>query len=40
MDLSSPPERTVNDVIRKEWCSLVYTSVDDIEKVIQGCIDG
>ena len=36
VDLSSPQGKSVNDGIRKEWCSLVYTSVDDIVKIIWG----
>ena len=30
LDLSSPMGGSVNDRINKEWCSLSYTSVDDI----------
>ena len=40
VDLSSPQGKSVN---RKEWCSLVYTSVDDIVDhlgVGVQCIDG
>ena len=36
VDLSSPQRKCVNDGIRKEWCSLVYTSVDDDVKIIRG----
>ena len=36
VDLSSPQGKSVNDGIRKEWCSLVYTSVDDVVKIIRG----
>ena len=34
VDLSSPQGKSVNDGIKKEWCSLVYTSVDDVVKII------
>ena len=29
VDLSAPEGHSVNDGIRREWCSLTYVSVDD-----------
>ena len=36
MELSSPEGKSVKYGIRKEWFSLVYASVDNIVKIIQG----
>ena len=36
VDLLSPQGKRVNDGIRKEWCLLAYTSVDDVVKIIRG----
>ena len=34
MDISSPEGGSVNDGIYKEWCSLSYTSVDDVARAV------
>ena len=34
VDLSSPPESSVNDGINQAWCSLSYISVDNITRII------
>jgi hypothetical protein len=37
LNLSYPPEKSVNDFIDKEYCTVRYSSIDDAVRMVHGC---